>query len=33
MGLVSISFSIYPVLLGILISIIGTTLTVSHLLI
>jgi len=33
MGLVSFSFSCYLVLLGILISVIGTTLTISHLLI
>jgi len=33
MGLVSLSFSCYIVLLGILISVLGTTLTISHLLI
>jgi len=33
MGLISFSFSCYLVLLGILISVIGTTLTISHLLI
>jgi len=33
MGLISISFSYYLVLLGILISVIGTALTISQLLI
>ena len=33
MGLISFSFSCYLVLLGIIISVIGTALTISHLLI
>lgn len=33
MGLVSLSFSCFIVLLGILISVFGTSLTISHLLI